>query len=549
VLAATNNRRGRDRRASARLLAQVHWQAFRREPAAYLQGQWWRLRGLKLRSRHRLAALIGGSPLAYDLWLEQQEPLLRGPDPAVAADRFVPVIDCDGEAGELDATLASLQPAGVTREPILVGTTGSYNHPGAVSPDLIGNRVMASSDWLILMRAGDRLAEGAAGIYQQAISDDVVLLYGDDDIVTSSGLRHDPHLKPSWNPDLFEWHDFVTGACAVKASAVFPRELPERGWGQALVREAIACGPAPVHVCGVLHHRRSRPLPTLPAPSEAANLPSPPTVSIIIPTRNGLSLLRTCLDGIARTAYPSLEVIIVDNGSDDPSTLSFLREQEDNGGVRLLRMPGPFNYSALNNRAVELATGTYCCFLNNDVEVLAPDWLSHLVVQAQRRELGAVGARLLYPDGTIQHAGVVVGLGGGAGHAHRGLARDESGYFDRARLPQQVSAVTAACMVVERNKFLAVGGFDEGAFPVAFNDVDLCLRLNYRGWQSFYEPRATLVHHESKSRGMDRTPSKKARFEKELAALKTRWRTDGAHDPYHHPFLSPFSERFVLDLG
>jgi GT2 family glycosyltransferase len=104
-------------------------------------------------------------------------------------------------------------------------------------------------------------------------------------------------------------------------------------------------------------------------------------------------------------------------------------------------------------------------------------------------------------------------------------------------------------MVVERNKFLAVGGFDEGAFPVAFNDVDLCLRLNYRGWQSFYEPRATLVHHESKSRGMDRTPSKKARFEKELAALKTRWRTDGARDPYHHPFLSPFSERFVLDLG
>ena len=159
---------------------------------------------------------------------------------------------------------------------------------------------------------------------------------------------------------------------------------------------------------------------------------------------------------------------------------------------------------------------------------------------------GGVGARLLYPDGTIQHAGVFTGIGGGAGHAHRFLRADETGYFNRARLPQRVSAVTGACLVVAREKFLSVGGFDEDHFPVAFNDVDLCLKLNSRGWQSFYEPRATLIHHESKSRGKDRSRMDRARFAGELAALKQVWNTDKLRDPFHHPNLSPFSEQFLI---
>jgi GT2 family glycosyltransferase len=180
------------------------------------------------------------------------------------------------------------------------------------------------------------------------------------------------------------------------------------------------------------------------------------------------------------------------------------------------------------------------------VEVLETDWLELLVRQAIKPDIGAVGARLLYEDMTVQHAGVVTGIGGGAGHAHRFLRRHETGYFDRARLPQRVSAVTAACLVVAKEKFLAVGGFDEQDFPVAFNDVDLCLKLNERGWQSFYEPRATLIHHESKSRGSDATKSKRARFAGELAALKRKWGTDQACDPYHHPNLSRFCEQFLI---
>jgi GT2 family glycosyltransferase len=159
-----------------------------------------------------------------------------------------------------------------------------------------------------------------------------------------------------------------------------------------------------------------------------------------------------------------------------------------------------------------------------------------------------VGARLLYPDRTVQHAGVFTGIGGGAAHGHRFQKESDRGYFDRTRLPQRVSAVTAACLVVSREKFLAVGGFDEENFAVAFNDIDLCLKLNQMGWQSFYEPRATLIHHESKSRGSDRAKMNRNRFASELAALKRKWRTDERVDPFHHPNLSRFCEQFVISL-
>jgi len=272
-----------------------------------------------------------------------------------------------------------------------------------------------------------------------------------------------------------------------------------------------------------------------------------PAITVIVPTRNKVDLLRTCMEGLARTAYPSMDVIVVDNGTDDPEALAYLKSLEFEG-VTLLRIEGAFNFSALNNAAARVARGDLLCFLNNDVEILDSDWLAILVSQAVRSDIGAVGARLLYPDGTIQHAGVFTGIGGGAAHAHRFQREADPGYFERARLPQQVSAVTAACLVVTREKFLAVGGFNERDFPVAFNDVDLCLKLNARGWQSFYEPRATLIHHESKSRGNDRARPNRSRFAAELAALKDKWHTDCEQDPYHHPYLSRFCEQFVIAL-
>jgi GT2 family glycosyltransferase len=268
---------------------------------------------------------------------------------------------------------------------------------------------------------------------------------------------------------------------------------------------------------------------------------------VIVPTRNRLDLLRPCLEGLAKTNYPDVEVIVVDNDSDDPATVAYLGDLR-HSGCRVFRHSGPFNFSAINNRAAGEARGEVLCLLNNDVEVLEPEWLSVMVTQALRDEVGAVGAQLLYPDGRIQHAGVVLGICGGGAHAHRFLRPGEQGYFKRHRLPQFVSAVTAACLVVRRDRFLAVGGFDERNFPVAFNDVDFCMRMNQQGWQSLYEPRATLIHRESISRGDDRNPADAARFASELAALRRLWGTGERVDQFHHPELSPFSEQFVVSL-
>jgi GT2 family glycosyltransferase len=295
----------------------------------------------------------------------------------------------------------------------------------------------------------------------------------------------------------------------------------------------------------VLHHRKSRPEPILPARASPTTGTQLPEVSVIIPTRNRAELVRKCLEGLNRTDYPNPEIIVVDNDSDEPEALAYF-DQLRNEGIAVIRIEGDFNYSALNNAAVRTAHGEFLCFLNNDIEIIEPDWLQWLVSQAARPDIGAAGARLLYPDGTLQHAGVFIGIGGGAAHAHRFLKADERGYFDRSRLPQRVSAVTGACLVVSREKFSAVGGFDETNFRVAFNDIDLCLKLNQRGWQSFYEPRATLVHHESKSRGSDKAKGNRVRFADELSALKRIWHTDEQRDPFHHPQLSPFCEQFVI---
>lgn len=406
-----------------------------------------------------------------------------------------------------------------------------------------------SSTWFCVLRPGDRLAPGAITAYALAAGEaaGARVIYADDDLTDSGGGRTEPHFKPAWNPELFEWHDFLTGSCIVSASPDELTDLPHDGWAETLVRRIINAGGRPLHLPYVLHHRASRPEPVIPPNVFVAPLQDAPLVTVVIPTRNGVDLLRNCIQGIDQADYPRLEVIIVDNGSDEPESLAYL-EQLRSEGKAIIRAAGPFNYSALNNLAVAHARGDLLCFLNNDVEMLDRDWLALLSRQALRDDIGAVGARLLYPDLTVQHAGVFTGIGGGAGHAHRYERHNERGYFQRSRLPQRVSAVTAACLVVSKTKFLSVGGFDEKDFPVAFNDVDLCLKLNKRGWQSFYEPRATLIHHESKTRGSDRLDVNRARFDGELAMLKRKWATDQRRDPYHHPHLSPFCEQFVISV-
>lgn len=511
----------------------THLDAARLAPRAWLKALWWRILGKRVRSRAQFAPLLSASRHAYRLWLLAEPPLPRGGDATV---RIVALVAAGPGQRE---TMLSAEREGCAAIAV------DHSQPLAAAPK--GER----NTWLMPLGAGDLLAPGAGDAYrrQAAAADPAICaIYADDDLLDAQGRRHAPHFKPSWNSELFGQHDYLTQACIVRSAAADQVVTAGEDWASALVRAATQAG-TPRRIAHVLHHRRLRQEPRSAPLTVPLDRPQP-KVSVIVPTRNRVDLLRTCLEGLARTDYPDFEVIVVDNGSDDPATLDYLANL-DPRRHRVLRDDGPFNFSRLNNRAAELATGELLCLLNNDIEMLSPDWLAIMVGQALRPEVGAVGARLLYPDGRIQHAGVVLGICGGAAHAHRLLRPDEHGYFRRHALPQFVSAVTAACLVVRRASFAAVGGLDEAAFAVAFNDVDLCMRLNRQGWQSLYEPRATLIHHESVSRGFDRDPVGAARLANELAMLKLRWGTgdiDGEGDPFHHPQLSRFSEHFVVRL-
>ena len=266
-----------------------------------------------------------------------------------------------------------------------------------------------------------------------------------------------------------------------------------------------------------------------------------------IPSRNGLKLLQRCVDSIIeKTTYANYEILIVDNGSDEPATLRYLDELALKPVIRVVRDKRPFNYSALNNAAVKQANGDVLALVNNDVEVINGEWLSEMVSHALRPEVGAVGARLWYSDDTLQHAGVVLGINGIAGHVHRFLPRDDAGYCGRAALIQSVSAVPGACLVVRKSLYDALGGLNETELQVACNDVDFCLRLREAGYRNIWTPYAELYHHESASRGFDDNPEKLARSAREIAYMQQRWGDLLKGDPAYNPNLTLDAEDFSL---
>lgn len=267
---------------------------------------------------------------------------------------------------------------------------------------------------------------------------------------------------------------------------------------------------------------------------------------IIVPTRDRLDLLQPCVDTLLTLTPPGeWQVTVVDNGSRDAPTLAYLRRLEDAGHIRVLSHPGPFNFARINNHAVACASAPLVCFLNNDTEVLDGDWLDEMRSFLDDPYVAAVGARLLTPDGMVQHGGVVIGSRFAAAHAYDNAFATDAGFADGLAVAREVSALTAACLVVRRQDFNTVGGFDERAFPVNFNDVDLCLKLRAMGRRLVWTPHATLLHHESVSRGLDDTPAKQRRLMAELAALRSRWGSALLADPYYHPCLNlnahPFS--------
>jgi O-antigen biosynthesis protein len=273
-----------------------------------------------------------------------------------------------------------------------------------------------------------------------------------------------------------------------------------------------------------------------------------PKISIVVATRDRLDLLRPCLDSILSSVagYPGpYEILLVDNDSAEPATQEYFTALSANPQIRIIPFRGPFNWSAINNAGAREAGGEVLIFLNNDTVVLTQDWCTELVANALRDDVGAVGARLLYADGTIQHAGVLLGVEGVAGHESVGDASETGGYFGRNHLLRSAAAVTGACLATRRAIFQELdGGFDELNLKVAFNDVDYCMRVRKAGYRVVYNPFAVLYHFESKSRGRELSEAQQKRHRAEASWFRSRWTEAEIVDPYYNPHFERFARPF-----
>lgn len=275
-----------------------------------------------------------------------------------------------------------------------------------------------------------------------------------------------------------------------------------------------------------------------------------PKISILIPTCDHVEDLKQCIDSIvSRSTYSNYEILIIENNSTDPETFCYYEELSQKTNIRVLYYPEheSFNYSRLNNFAAREARGQILLLLNNDVEVITENWLEEMLMFVQRPDVGAAGAMLYYPDNTIQHAGIGIGIGGVAGHLHKYFDAQEHGYMGRLHYAQNVGGVTGACLMIRKDVFEQLHGLDE-SFAVAFNDVDLCMRIRKAGYFIVFTPYAQLYHYESKSRGSDNEGEKKKRFHKEIEHFFSRWNQDSLVDPYMNPNISTKTESLEIDV-
>ena len=452
---------------------------------------------------------------------------------------------------------------------------------------------LAGGDYVALLDHDDELAEHA--LYTAAkeflAHPDTQIIYTDEDRLDEDGRRFGPHFKPDFNPELLYGQNYVTHLCVYRRSLLETiggfREGLEGSQDYDLLLRAIAqCAASEIrHIPRVLYHWRVIPgsvahsLDAKPYAAEAGRravedhlreqdpraevtegaspviyrprfpLPEPrPFVSIIIPTRNGLSLLRSCISSILeKTLYEPFEVVVIDNASEDPATLAYLTELDHHPRCHVLRYDAPFNYAAMNNFAVQQVNGEYVLLLNNDIEVITPTWLDEMVMWGSRPGIGTVGAKLLYEDDTIQHGGIIMGVGGIAGHGHRHVPRNQLGYFGRLEIAHQVGGNTGACLLVQRSVYLSHGGLDEKNLAVSYNDVDFCLRLTQAGLRHLWTPHAVLYHYESKSRGSDESPANRLRARTEREYMQWRWHDElKREDPAYSPNLTINGEDFAL---
>jgi O-antigen biosynthesis protein len=446
---------------------------------------------------------------------------------------------------------------------------------------------LASGEFVTFLRVGDLFSEHA--LYEVAIefaaNPLADVLYSDHDQMDRAGQRFNPCFKPGWDPDLLLAQDYLSNLVAYRRTLIQEIGCLRPGYegaefhDLALRATVVAASDRIRHIPAILYHRRDQdegnhsgdglpdvraiaasrravrdhldsrgdkdailePVPQIPSANRVVwPLPEPsPLVSVIIPTRDRPDLLARCVEGVLhRTDYSNLELLIVDNGSIEPATQALFEQftREENR-VRILHHPGPFNYSALNNTAARTAKGEILLLLNNDIDVIGPGWLRELASQALRPDVGIVGAKLLYPNEQVQHAGMVLGPEGIVVHLYRYARRNDPGHSGQLVTPRTLLAVTGACVAIRRSVFFEVGGLDELNLPVVFNDVDLCLRLGHYGYRIVWTPFAELFHLECASRGFDSDdPAKRQRADREWGHMRKTWGSQlESGDPFHNP--------------
>lgn len=491
------------------------------------------------------------------------------------------IITSSDNPQQLDETLAS-----VSAQIRTADTVNIISACNPMEPPPNGD----NAHWTLLLREGDALENDCLLLLERALqrngTKDTLFVYFDHDEINEHGQFDCPHLKPDFNHDLLLSYPYIGRAVLVRtawlAHCLSTAEAPQASLPLAywLALRALTEGGAPafLHLPAIVAHMAAAEPAVFASTTEcwqqlagilAAHLataapgaqivegPGPgtfkvvypleqtPLVTIVIPTRDQVALLSRCIVSIFQsTNYPSYEIIVVDNDSQTVEAKEFLAglNQIESGQVRVLRAPGKFNFSRMNNLAAKEARGDFLLLLNNDTAVSQPDWLSHLVRNALRENVGVVGARLLYPDETLQHVGVILGLRGPADHPCIGIPADGAGYLYRAQVQQDFSAVTAACLLVSKSLYLELGGLDETSFAVSYNDVDFCLRVRQTGRRVVWTPLATLLHEGSASQknNVEGTSenNKLARFASERAAMYARWPEQIANDPAFNPNLS-----------
>jgi glycosyltransferase involved in cell wall biosynthesis len=451
---------------------------------------------------------------------------------------------------------------------------------------------LASGDYVTLLDHDDILPANALFEVVKAINQDPTadLIYSDEDKISEDGKRRfEPHFKPDWSPDLLRSYNYITHL------AVFKRELLggiggfredfEGSQDYDLILRATERSTQIVHIPKILYHWR------VSANSAAGNvaakryalncakkalqehlarigydgkvtnsavfgyykiayiLKKRPLVSILIPNKDEAEILKRCIDSVInKTTYTNYEILIIENNSCKKDTFDYYAQVSKNKSIQVIEWKHPFNFSSVNNFAAGHAAGEILVFLNNDTEIITSEWIEKMLEHVLRRDVGAVGAKLYYPDNTIQHAGVIVGIGGIAGHHHVHAPKESPGYMGRLQVIQNFSAVTGACIMVRKEVFNEVNGFDK-SYALAFNDVDFCLKLREKNYLIVWTPYAELYHYESKTRGYEDTPEKRVRFLSEIEIFERKWKNVLLKgDPYYNPNLSLQKEDFSLRL-